>query len=708
MVNIPTITESQILDENIRVFMRQLRQQLADGDMSARYRLDGDILQEQIDSARGLLFGGILASNTDQRNDPTWVTRFNMAIVQGDQEKAIKILVDKEAQLTLSWTKTAFAPASKYLIYYNNDYAAADYNGTGLMLRPDSVPVSSPFEVTKTYYQETGNIISLELFGNHDILREFAVQHVDTNGIAGQVIPILRHMTLEWQRPAIDNIVKYRIKYTINGQPGYDLKMTTTSNLLPAEFELSTKQLSNAAYPSIEVYSTIINGGYAFHIIGIDANGQEYAVPNFKLDKQKKPCYNEYCELINGLNDATLFGDRDKINALLWYFNYVFFLDHQNWWNASRMIIERKNRNTVFPKTVPWFFQPVLKNDWERQESQDQLVTYLKQSIEIPIWGHKGNAKPQIGYLDVYQNIIDDYVIFEITGTPGSMNVYISTSAINEEYENINTLSDLAQAMQNSQIGRVILDQSQTQTPVTWMPFRTYSREKLTITRQQENIFIFAYFGTPETTEGAREYTCLDFAPERRITLEKWQQEFQNWLTIHENLITTWRAILTLTPLGLILDLDLILQSNINANTLNVLPVQKTGELANEVMNQIVNVLKDDSAVTQNFLDQMNSIYANLLVNTASKRSEKRDSSAMTAMLDKKTATLTGEHTEDLIDVFRLPYGWDLQRVALVKLNETLFWVDVADFNDIGNPLDETEIFERRVMVLPKFVNGAA
>jgi hypothetical protein len=125
-------------------------------------------------------------------------------------------------------------------------------------------------------------------------------------------------------------------------------------------------------------------------------------------------------------------------------------------------------------------------------------------------------------------------------------------------------------------------------------------------------------------------------------------------------------------------------------------------------MNQIVNILKDDSAVTQTFLDQMNSIYTNLIVNVAPKRSERRDSSAMTTMLDKKAATLNNENTEDLIDIFRLPYGWDLQRVALVKLNETLFWVDVADFNDIGNPLDEVEIFERRIMVLPKFVNGGA
>ena len=133
---------------------------------------------------------------------------------------------------------------------------------------------------------------------------------------------------------------------------------------------------------------------------------------------------------------------------------------------------------------------------------------------------------------------------------------------------------------------------------------------------------------------------------------------------------------------------------------------QQPGELPNEVINQIINILSDDSAVTEDFLLQMSNIYTDLIVNVAPRRSEKRDHSATTAMLKNRERTLNNQGTEDVLDIFRLPYGWDLQRVAMVKLNETLFWVDVADFNDIGNPLDEIELFERRIMVLPKFSNG--
>ena len=702
MVNIPTITDSQILDENIRVLMRQLRQQMADGNISSKFRIAGDVHYDQVDRARDLLFGGLLAPNPDKRIDSSWVTRFNLAIVQGDQEKAIKILVDKETQMSLSWTKPTTVAVKKYIIYYKNGYTGTEYNGTGLRLLPDSHPVSSPFEVSQTYYKENGEILSLELFGDYDVLREFAVQYVDENNQVGTITPLYRRMTLEWEEPEVADIIKYRINYTINGQAGYDLMLTTTNSKIPANFEINVEDLRDADYPMIDIFSTINNGSYAFHLVAIDKNDTEHPVINFKLNKEKKPCYNEYCELINADN-TSLIGDRDKINALLWYFNYVFFLDHRNWWSASRMVVERKNRNTIFPKTMPWFFQPVLKMDWERQPSEDQYITYLKQSVEIPILGLKGDKKVSVGVLDVYQNMIDDYVIVEISGVPGDMSVYVSNSQLSEEYNNINTLPNLATAMQNSQIGRILVDDNNTETPLAWMPFRTYSREKITITRQQENIFIFAYFGTPETTVGAREYTSLDFAPERRIKLERWQQEFDMWLKIHEDLVTTWQSIFLLNPLGLILDVDVLLQDNLNKNTLNVPPVTQPGELPNEVMYQIINILSDDSIVTEDFLIEMSDIYTQLVVNVPPKRSEKRDTSDMTTMLKGREKTLNNEETEDVLDIFRLPYGWDLQRVALVKLNETLFWVDVADFNDIGNPLDEVEMFERRVMVLPKF-----
>ena len=98
----------------------------------------------------------------------------------------------------------------------------------------------------------------------------------------------------------------------------------------------------------------------------------------------------------------------------------------------------------------------------------------------------------------------------------------------------------------------------------------------------------------------------------------------------------------------------------------------------------------------------MSDIYTYLVLRDPKTRNEKRDSSLMTRTLNKKADILNRQNNDDYLDIFRLPYGWDLQRVALVKLNETLYWVDVADFNDIANPLDETEMFEGRVMVLPK------
>jgi len=701
MATIPTLTDSELLSINIRTIMRQLKSQLASGDIANTYDLNADIPDEKVERTKALLFGGVPAAPIDGRQDPSWITRFNLAIAQGNQEKAIKILVDKEDRISISWTKPASLIVKKYLIYYKNDYYTTEYNGTGLMYTPDSSSLISPFETTSTYYKESGTNITLELYGNDNVLREFAVQPIDLNNQPGTLTKLYKTMALYWEKPVMENIKQYRITYTINGQVGYGLFSKNTQTELAGTFYLNMSDLQDPNYPRLDLYSPFFNGDYAININAVDVNGNLQVVSSFKLDKQEKPCYNEYCELQN-LDVANVLGDQDSIDALLWYFNYIFFLDNQNWWNASRMVAERKNRNTVFPKTVPWFFPPILKGNWERQESEDQFVTYLKQSLRIPITGRTGDSTIEAGTLDVFQNLIDDFVFIEISGSPGDLDVYISTPSLDEEYHGINNISDLAVAMSNSSIGRIAYSPEQVSYPLTWIPFRSYKRESLTITRQQENIFTFAYFGDEENTRNIRQYTSLDPSPRRRIRMEKWENDYLLWLNIHANIVETWIAILTLNPLGLVLDIDEILRQNIAPATLNVAPIEKSDSLPNEVVNKIINILKEDDALTTTFSNQMADIYAHLLLLDPKTRGQKREFGLTTETLQRKSNILNNRNTEDYLDIFRLPYGWDLQRVAMIKLKETLYWVDVADFNDIANPLNEVEVFEGRLMALPK------
>ena len=702
MATIPTLTDSELLSINIRTVMRQLRSQLASGDIANTYDLGSSIPDEKVERAKALLFGGIPSAPVDSRQDPSWITRFNLAIAQGNQEKAIKILVDKEDRISIFWTKPASLVVKKYLVYYKDDYYSTEYNGTGLMYTPDSSSLVSPFETTATYYKESGTNITLELYDNNDnILREFAVQPVDLNNQLGTLTKLYKNMALYWEKPIMENINQYKITYTINGEAGYGLFSKNTQAELASTFYLNMPDLQDPNYPRLDIYSPIFNGDYAFSIYAVDTDGNLQIVSNFKLDKQEKPSYNEYCELQN-LDIVNVLGDQDSINALLWYFNYIFFLDNQNWWSASRMVAERKNRNTIFPKTVPWFFPPVLKESWERQESEDQFVTYLKQSLKIPIIGKTSDGTIEIGTLDVFQNLIDGYVFLEVSGSPGDLDVYISTSTLDEEYHGINNISDLANAMSSSSVGQISYSSEQTSYPLTWMPFRSYRRDSLTVTRQQENVFTFAYFGDEENTRTVRQYTSLDPSPRRRIRMERWENDYLKWLDIHADIIQTWVAILTLNPLGLILDVDEILRQNIVPATFNVAPVEKPDSLPNEVINKIVNIIKEDDALTTTFSEQITDIYAYLLLLDPQTRGEKRDSSLMTQTLQKKSNILNNKNDDDYLDIFRLPYGWDLQRVAMIKLRETLYWVDVADFNDIANPLNEVEMFEGRLMALPK------
>lgn len=700
MATIPT-TELDLLNANIRIIMRQLRKQLATGDISKTYNLDADIIDRQVDKARELLFNGATAAPIDSRTDPNWITRFNLAIAQGDQEKAIKILVDKENRILLSWQKHIFA-AKKYIVHYKQDYASLEYNGTGLMFNPDSVPLTSPFEISDTHYKESSNTISLELFSNTNAVYEFAIQGVDEDGQIGAMFPLYKYLFLSWEKNTDIDIIKYQVSYSIQGQPGYGLFLVEQASELATTFEVPLSSLQNVSSPTLHLYTPIFNANYTVNITAIDSFGNSHPVTNFKLE-QRQSQRNEYCELLD-TDIPSVFGDQDKIDALLWYFNYIFFLDNQNWWNASRMVVERKNRNTIFPKTSPWFFPPILKDSWERQESADQFVTYLKQNIRIPIMGHTAQENVQVGTLNVYQNLIDDYVFVEISGTPNDLDVYLSTSILNEEYHNINSIADLAFAMRDSKIGTIAVDPNKDNFPLTWMPFRSYARDKITVTRQQENIFIYAYFGDEENTRNARQYTSLNPSPRRRIRMEKWENTYLQWLEIHVSLVETWIAIFSINPLGLLLDVDAILRKNIKPNTLSVMPIGQPDNLPNEISNTLVNIIKEDDALTPSFLQQMSDIYTYLVLRDPKTRNEKRDSSLMTRTLNKKADILNRQNNDDYLDIFRLPYGWDLQRVALVKLNETLYWVDVADFNDIANPLDDTEVFEGRVMALPKAV----
>lgn len=717
MATIPLLSTTQELDENLRVIMRQLKSQLADGDLSFGIDIDADISDSQVERVRTMLFGGtpqFPREDNAERKDPDWVVRYNVAIAQGDQEKAIQILVDKEDRLTISWSNTTPIAVQKYIIHYKDDYTSTEYNGQGLSLSPNGTPMSSPFEVSRATYEEKEGLMSLGLYGDYEVPRQFAVQYVDYNNAVGPITPIYRNMTLAWGKPSLDNIEQYRITYSVNGQPGYGLFMTQNNQELDASFYIDKDAIEDPYNPMLNVYSQIINAFYGIDIVAIDNVGNIHPVTRISLDKQKKPCYNEYCEIIGGVDDATIFGDIDRVNAILWYLNYVFFLDNQNWWSAGRMVTERKLRNTVFPRTTPWFFQPVLKLGWERQESQDQYIDYLQQNLEIPLVRNQDptktieerlKAKPY-GYLDVYQNIIDQNVFLEISGVPGALDVYLSTATIDEEYHNINTIADLSLAMTNSEIGQIIIASGWELEPLKWTPFRTYSRDKMTITRNQENIFIFAYFGSEEATRGARGYTSLDFAPERRVRLENWQTEFAKWISIHENIFETWKAILTLNPLGLVLDTDNILRQNIKPETLHISPIEKPDSLPETVTGNIVNILREDDALTTAFLDQMTEYHVYLLGVTPQSRAEERDTSLMTEALTRKQNILFNENTDDFLDIFRLPYGWDLQRIALTKLKQTLLWTDVADFNDIANPLDEVEMFEGRIMALPRMADS--
>lgn len=406
---------------------------------------------------------------------------------------------------------------------------------------------------------------------------------------------------------------------------------------------------------------------------------------------------NKYCELsIDSPSDV--FNDVDRIKALLWYLNYVFFNIQENVYAAYHMIRERKKQNTIFPFTSPWYFTPTLKGAWEKQETNDRYVDYFNQELYIPFKVDYEDSR-QVGCnLKVNNNLINGYVLVGVTGNVGDLKVSIATETLREDYEHINTPADLALRMNGvSSIGSIELT-SYSDGQLIAADVQSYTKKTLRFTIEQVDIFIMAYYG--DYTQKPK-WVALNIAPERRIVLEGWTDAFNAWLDIHKPVKDVFLDLLFLNPLDIIVDYP-YLEDTILPETLQAKQSLRTDTISEDMTQRLVDILHEDDVILPSFIDVMDSI--ELYVDNAIGKKSKTLSAKSTAdvIAKNRSDTLFGRKEGQNIIVFKLPPFWSLQKVSVNKFNTADYWRDIADLNNIGNPLDEVEMFEGRDIILPK------
>lgn len=441
--------------------------------------------------------------------------------------------------------------------------------------------------------------------------------------------------------------------------------------------------------------------------IAIRAGDQELAM-RILVDKEGVPSEpgtvtavdlprNKYCE-IDPQPDNDYFSNTDRVKALLWYLNYIFFLEQRNFYCPYHMIRERKKRNTIFPMTSPWYFMPTLKGAWELQEVTDRFYTYYNQEMYIPFEVDVDGLRRVGANLKVNNNLITGYVIMVVEGAVGDVKVTLATESIRETYEHVVTPVDLQARMNGiSGIGSIELTDYSDKL-LAPSALVTYTRQVYTFTVEQVGVFAMAFYGDYATKP---EWVTLNIAPERRITLSGWTQEYEQWLSIHKSVSEVFLDILILRPLGEIVDFP-SLEQTIAPDLLQAKAPLQTNTLQEDALNRLVDIIREDDAITQPFRTLMGRVdtYIAAAIGKHSALPVKETDADKVART--RSETLFGTREGLNIELYELPPFWSLQRVSLQKFGTADYWRDIADLNNIGNPLDEVEMFEGRRLALPR------
>jgi hypothetical protein len=440
----------------------------------------------------------------------------------------------------------------------------------------------------------------------------------------------------------------------------------------------------------------------------IEAGNQELAM-RILVDKEDAPdegtvlgsCCdigkrNKYCEL--ELADETeTFGNNDRIKALLWYLNYIFFIEQQHYYAAYHMIRERKKRNTIFPKTSPWYFTPTLRGSWERQDVTDKYVDYFNQELYVPFLADLSGKKVTGCYLKVNNNLIDDYTIVVAEGVTGNLKITLATSALREEYLNVTDAVDFQNKVNGvSAIGSIELTEY-SDSFLLPAALSTYTRDEYRFTREQVDVFSIAFYGDYATKP---QWVALNMSAERRITLSGWEDDYKSWLSIQNSVEQVFLDLLVLRPLGEVVDFPIL--ERMSPDILQAKAPTRTNDLSDDMMQRLVDIIKEDDVLTPDFLTMMDGIetYVDSIVGKQTAVPIPETEGDKVARI--RYETLFGTKEGLNIEVFELPPFWSLQRVSVKKFGVADYWRDIADLNNVSNPLDEVEMFEGRRLALPR------
>lgn len=406
---------------------------------------------------------------------------------------------------------------------------------------------------------------------------------------------------------------------------------------------------------------------------------------------------NEYCE-IEFVEKDDEFNNTDRIKALLWYLNYVFFIENRNIYDAYHMVRERKKKNTIFPVTSPWYFIPTLKGAWEQQPLSDRFVDYFEQELLIPFNIQVDNVRIPGCHLRVNNNYIDEIVLVSSEGEEGDRTITISVEDIIEKYEHVSTPNDLQIKMAGSAIGSIEVVSAYATNFLLADGLQSYIKDTFRITRTQLDVFVLAYYGDYINKPA---WVSLNIAPERRIRLEGWEADYAKWISISRDVQDAFLDLLFLNPLGEVFDFSQ-LETGISESNLQAKEIRRTDSLPADVMGRIVDITTEDDVITDAFTTLMGEIedYVDGIINKGTVVFKSKGN--VDKVAEKRISVISGTREEMNVKVFELPMYWSLQKVSYVKFNKADYWRDIADLNQIGNPMDKVEMYEGRPLALPR------
>lgn len=703
---IQLLTPAQELDERIRLALRQLKLRLKSTTFASVYD-DTEITQTQIDRARQLIFFGLGDWPSYPVTDPDWVSRFNQAIEIGNQELAAKIILGKEDTIDLTWPASILPTLAKYKIYYTDVVAGETYNGVSLQLNLGQGFAPSPIEITPEQLT-SAEAPNVHLYGaTFGIPYKFVVTEVGSDGIESAPKKVARNVIIHWEKPYGEKIKKYELHYKTtllsDDYNGTCLQLTETSEGIASPLIISAPETTMLSSIMMKLHTTIMNVPFFVKVYAITEQDARIEIPVVTVTTQEAPCKNEYCEIVIS-KDKERFTDGDRIKALLWYVNYVFFLREKNYWAAYHMVEERKRQNTVFPTSMPWYFMPLPKGTWEMQSmaKDNQYVTFIEQELNISIDVLTLSNKTVLGgTLKVNSSYIGEKISVFIEDGGGSANVILSVLAqgITERYLAIRTVGELAGQMQQSSIGHLDVNVNNANLPIKIVGQKTYSQRIEKFLIEQVKTFAVAYY---EDFIAKPIGFTLDFGAERKIILENWQNDFELWKAIHKDIKSFLEDLILLNPLYYINDISAILQTSFRQELLDIGNLGKTGILPEKDMDRIVAMLSEDDTIASDFSSYMTKVadYINAVPLTT-KETTLKQTTDEAKVLETRERALDGQSMGETLNGTKLPYKWDLQRFALARLQNADLWREIADFNLIANPLDEMEVYPGRLIIMP-------